>query len=109
MRVRITKQAIENAAFDVILEHTPIILRDLELRGFAVRVGPKNTKNPTGKISYFVQQRTAGRGSREFRYVFGDSPMMDIKEARNKALSLIADIRANGNPAKLRKDTIELR
>jgi integrase len=86
-----------------------MILWDTDQRGFAVRIGPRNTRYPNGKISYFVQKRTGGRGSKEFRYVFGQYPQMDIKEARNRALSLISDIRGNINVSKQRKETIDLR
>ncbi len=86
-----------------------MILWDEDVRGFAVRVGPRNTKYPKGKVSYFVQKRTGGRGSKEFRYVFGEYPQLEIPAARKKARSLIADVEANLNIAKQRRDIIELR
>jgi hypothetical protein len=109
MRVRISKQTIEYAKANFRADPSPVILWDQQLRGFGVRVGPPNTKYPNGKISYFVQKRSGGRGSKEFRYVFGEYPQLDISTARNKALSLIADVRDNLNIAKRRKDTVELR
>src|SRR5215831_8711076 len=107
MRVKITKQGIEDAAGAV--WDIPVTLWDVELRGFGVRIGPKNAKYPQGKISYLVQKRMGGRGSREIRFAFGEYPSLDLKDARNSALALISDIRAKVDLAAQRKGAFQQR
>ncbi len=99
-RVRLTKASISQAALDETLDRGVITLWDTDLRGFGVRIGPPNDKYQNGKISYFVQSRIGGRGSREIRYVFAQYPSMDIPQARILALTLIAKIKNNIDIAK---------
>lgn len=98
---KLTGQLIAAAKEDAWTATKPIVLWDKELRGFGVRIGVPNDKYTTGKVSFFVQRRTGGRGSREIRCVFDAE---DVSEARDKAITLIAQIRSGSDPNKEKKD-----
>jgi integrase len=103
---KITSKRIDATNVDVLIAGKPIIIWDSELRGFGVRLSPANKRYPDGKISYLVQKRAGGRGSREIRVTF---EAVDVGAARDKAISLIASIRNGENPSKRKKDLLALR
>lgn len=103
---KITSKCVASAQLDVFIAGKPIILWDSELRGFGVRLSPANSRYPDGKISYLVQKRTGGRGTKEVRLTF-EAP--DTATARDKALLLISQIRNGEDPSKRKKDLLSQR
>lgn len=101
---RLTESSIVSAQVDAIIANRPILLWCPQLKGFGLRISPPSKRYPTGKSAYIVQKRVAGRGSKETRYTFGDYPMLPLSEARDQALALLSQIRADNSPAQRRKD-----
>ena len=63
--------------------HTPInevFVRDTNLRGFDLRISPKNVK------SFFVEATVRGRFVRR---VIGHHPFITVEDARNRALEAV--------------------
>jgi integrase len=95
----ITKERIAAADLDATISGKAVLLWDNSPKGFFARVGPPNTKFPLGKTTFGVHKRQGGRGSRAIAVMFGTYPEMDISTARDKAISLIAQIRNGENPS----------
>ena len=71
-----------------------LFARDNVLRGFGVKVSPLNTK------SFFVESRTQGNAtSKPRRIVFGRFPLITVKEARQKALEALRDLKYGDLPS----------
>jgi integrase len=84
---------------------TDRFIRDTDLRGFGVRVSPKNVK------SYFVEATVHGKFVRR---VIGQYPLKPLSEARRTALEALRELRygsgTTGNPSQdivLLKDVAE--
>ena len=79
--VAITNQSLAK------LESTskPYFLRDNQIKGFGVKV------NPSGSIKYVVDVWHDGSSNRK---TVGEYPFLDVKEARLKAQTLIAQIKS---------------
>src|SRR5688572_8515637 len=99
----ITKQAIDSATVDTFISGKAIVIWDHSPKGFFVRVGPSNNKFPQGKITFGVHKRQGGRGSKAISVMFATYPGTSINDARDKAMSLIAQIRSGENPSQQKK------
>ncbi len=65
------------------LSCSPYFVRDSDLKGFALRVFP------SGTIKYFAETWHNGRSHRK---TLGTYPILDLKDARKKAVSFIRSI-----------------
>ena len=74
-----------------------IFIRDPNLKGFALRVSPKDVK------SFVVEATVQGRFVRR---VLGRFPLLTVKEARQKALEALRDLKY-GEPPSSKKDRSE--
>jgi integrase len=101
--LRLTEKDLASAQVDAIISNKPIFLWCSQLRGFGLRISPPSNKYRTGKTSYIVQKRVAGRHSREIRFTFGEYPAISLIDAYNLALKHISHIRSNINPAQNKK------
>lgn len=90
---KITKQLIDQELTATIREYRPKVIWDSELKGFGIRLTPESRINPRGKAVYILQKWERGRGTRKIRHTFGSYPELSVQEARDKALSIIAQIR----------------
>jgi integrase len=91
--MKITKQLIESELIEVRQTGTGKIIWCKELRGFGVCISPTSKKYPLGKASYLVKKRPYGRNTRQFKIRFGEYPFLSVKDAKNQAHKIIADIR----------------
>lgn len=105
----ITQERIATADLDATITGKAVLLWDVSPRGFFARIGPPNSKFPTGKITFGVHKRQGGRGSRAICVMFGVYPEMSIQEARDKAISLLAAIRNGQNPSLEKKSLFSQR
>lgn len=103
---KLTSKIIDTKQLDVLTNGAPAIIWCDELRGFGARISPPNTRFPNGKISYLVQKRQGGRQTKQIRFTFD---AQDVNCARDKALTLLSDIRNGGNPSLERKDVLSQR
>ena len=67
-------------------EGKPYFIRDKSLTGFAVKV------NPTGRVKFVSEVRQDGR---LYRKSLGEHPMLDLQDARSKAMEFISQVRAD--------------
>lgn len=91
-RKKLTKAAVDRT--------TPgdYLLWDAELRGFALRVFP------SGRRSWVIQYRTAGRTR---RHTLGSYPPVTPEQARRKAAKLLAEVRVDGrDPSRERRELL---
>ena len=69
-----------------------LFIRDPHLRGFGVRITPRNTK------SFFVEARQGSTG-RVRRTVLGQYPFLSLKDARKRALDALRELKyGQGTP-----------
>src|SRR5215831_6954102 len=74
-------------------EGKPYVIWDSELKGFGVRLTPASRINPHGKASYILQKWERVSGTKKIRHTFGSYPELSVLEARDKAHSIISQIR----------------
>lgn len=86
MKIKLTKRYVDALPYSDKTEYH----QDLELIGFAVRVG-KKTKQ------YMVNKRI---NNKLRRVVIGDAALMTITEARDEAMRIMADIKQGIDPNK---------
>lgn len=86
MKIKLTKRYVDALPYSDKTEYH----QDLELIGFAVRVG-KKTKQ------YMVNKRI---NNKLHRVVIGDAALMTITEARDEAMRIMADIKQGIDPNK---------
>ena len=67
-----------------------LFVRDIDLRGFGLRVSPNDVK------AFFVEATVHGRFTRK---VLGRHPLLTVKDARNRALEALRQLREVGLPA----------
>lgn len=75
-------------------------LWDTELSGFGLRL------SPTGRGSWLIKRRLGegGRNAKQVLHVFGDlGDIPDLDEARDKARSILVDIRSGADPSEIRR------
>lgn len=87
---KLTKRTVESAEID----ETDYILWDEELPGFGLRVFA------SGKRSYLVQYRAAGRSR---RFTIGLHGVWTPEAARREAKALLGQVARGGNPAEARQ------
>lgn len=75
-----------------------VIYYDTDLAGFGLRV------EPTGRTTYFLEYRpgAGGRGVMKRRLTLGTTVEMTPEEARERARTLVAEIRLGADPASAR-------
>jgi integrase len=76
---KITTRAMQRARSDAKRSKVAVMLWDQELQGFGLRASPK------GRVSWFIEKWSGGRGGRAKRVVIGHSPPLDLEEARREA------------------------
>lgn len=103
---QIDKQNIEAQLLHAATATKGTYIYDDTLKGFGVYVGPKNKTYPKSKVSYFIEQRSGGRRSKKYRYVFAQYPEIDPDRARERATKLIAQVRNGIDITARHKDTL---
>ncbi len=83
---KITSRTIKSAK----ISSSPYFIRDNELKGFALRVFP------SGTIKYIVEVWYDGKSHRR---TLGKHPVLDLKDARQQAISFIRDVQSGQHEA----------
>lgn len=94
MGIKLTKRIVEAAE----PAETDQYLWDADVKGFGLKI------TPTGRKTFLLQYRIAGRSSTTERYTIGlhGSPWT-VEKARNEALQLLARVKAGHSPAAERR------
>lgn len=91
--VKITKKTIKN----IIFEDKRYFIKDLEIKGFAIRV------YPSGKSSYVITYKDKTENKRNKIITISDTSHLSPDQAREEAKKILGDIAKGDNPIEKRR------